>query len=678
MNASANAANVSAHSTFSNDPFADDFFQSSFVSPTVSSQNQQMREDASGTFFASFDITGTDSTSQTQVSGVSTDPFSPIITSVPLTSQTALSSNVTVSPIHSNSTSIANDLFAQTSVPFQTSSPIVTSAESRDPFSQLGTTNVTSPSATTSVNMFESDSVRNSNGSSEPAAWMLDNAQTTPTVTRVDSFDTDFSQTGGFSEPSRVQAIKQTNSGSKRGSLLPAPPTAKPRSGTTGSRPRPRSRDSIDQPSSILMPTSPASNMDPFKVQSSSFGFSPESNTFSSDFNSTNFTSDNESTLHLSNPLYLSPPSNNGSLQGTQALNTSNGIPRLNELPTADVSGSTAQTSSPPVFPIDANWGSDNFQPQVSPPMQQQTGALTYDQTVQAMQQPLQQPQVYAFGDPASQATQFPVQQNPGNMAYQFPPQDPSFSQVVTPQVVVPIDPIPPIPPIPPQFVSNPTQEGGAPFSPPSADTFPLSTNNPFAGDFESPPFAVHSSTPQTPNRKENGGHVYPNSSSPLKPSTTNLFDGPDPFANLLPLALSPAKEKKSPNKVKAVEKTTTSSKNSNTTQAVQDKRPTLSELVSKRNSFQSLDEGEQLAIGSVGNKLNDDSTTSFSEDNLIAFEVPKSSVSSTANERQGSGDVNTFQQAFLLGEVTSSSKTHSFDDNFDSGSSSSSPWVAF
>ena len=647
MSSSANVANVSAQSSLSNDPFADNFFETSFGSPTAfNGQGQQRREDAnqfnnSGSFFGSFDNTGTDSTSQIQGSGVITDPFSPI---VPLTGQTSPPPNGPLSPIHSNNTSTANDSFAQTSVPLQTSSPIVTSAETRDPFSQLGSSNVTPLSTTTSIN------------SSNPvlsSAWMLDNAQSMPkTVAQVDSFDTDFAQSSGFSQSSGIQPMTHTSSGSKRGSLLPAPPPAKPRSGTTSSRPRPRPRDSIDEPLSVLAPTSPASNMDPFQVQSSSIGVSPESSAFSSDFNLTNFTSDNDSTLQLSNPLYLSPLTNSGSLQGTQALNTSNGIPGLNELHTltAEVSGSSAQTTSPPVIPIVPNWSSDNFQPQVSPPMQQQAGALVYDQAVPAMQQSLQQSQVFPFGDPASQ---FPVPQDPGNMAYQFPPQDPSFS----PQFVVPLDPSSP------QFVSNPAQEGGALFSSTMSDSFPLSGNNPFAGDFESPPFAVHSSTPQTPNRKENGSYVYPNSSSPIIPSTVSVLDGPDPFANLLPLALSPPKENKT---AKAVE-STKSSKNSN---ATQEKRPTLNELFTKRNSFQALDEDEHLAIGTVTSKPanKDNSTTSLSEGKLIELDIP-----------QGSGDVNDFQDSFLLGEVeqaTGSTKTHSFDENF--GSDSASTWVAF
>ncbi len=348
----------------------------------------------------------------------------------------------------------------------------------------------------------------------------------------------------------------------KKRPLLSKPPPLPPRKGSSrsGIRPRAKMNDSVttQQQQNLPQTTSSINSELLFSLQTTSSVFQPDStNVMATPFPTAQATE----TL----PANFQVDSNWGASSF--------------QSPTVGVQAGPMPSEDPPVFPgvqntgfsdpvqqnfpIDPSWGGNNFQqpPSFPPPA--------------VMQQPAFLPQ-QDFGQPQPQ--QVNMFQGNAEAMYQFPVEAPPNAQAM---YQFPVE-------APPIVRSYPPHMDSGIFSLPQTNSF-MSDNpvdmslNPFAGDFNSPPFAVHSSTPQSPARG-GGNNGYPphQSPSPPAPPPRAVIEGPDPFAELLPLALSPSKEDKKPEEPVVVTEApkTTQSK-------LQPKRPTLNDLYNNKNSFE-------------------------------------------------------------------------------------------
>lgn len=324
--------------------------------------------------------------------------------------------------------------------------------------------------------------------------------------------------------------------------------------------------------------------------------------------------------LQLTNPLYQSQ--------------TTNSSFQAEPLPAASVHApfATGGTSNP--HSSSQDWGGTVFPPQ-----------QVNFQDSSAAQSGV--PQFASF--PAAPVQQQPVAGYQGNVVQQFPVQNQAIAMMPpTAQVYNPA--IPPVPVQNPLMVPTPepavmhnnyqSPMGSAGmFSPPQG----LGGNvvdygyNPFAGDFTSPPFAVHSSTPQSPGHASAQPQPQP-SASPRPPI---VIDGPDPFAELLPLALSPKKEDPKISEPPAPA-TIASTETPKTTQPKEPKRPSLNELYNQKHSSGML------------------KPTNVAEQNKPS-----------RVEEQNNGD------PFTGGTSAGSTVQQSFEADFG-GANSSSSWVAF
>lgn len=608
---------VSLSPGFDADPFADNFFQTSFGSLTTTPGS----EDNTGAvdLFASIPPP------------VVADPFSSPASTLP--------------PLETNLSTVFDDPFASPSVsstaettapsfpsndgfsaPASTSSPTV---DASDPFS----TTIATPSADISVSGFGTDDFGSNFTTSETptsAATFEANfpelpRQTTPTVPppattaplsvgappargrpssrlsssslppiSADAFQTDFSEltiatttSPAIAPPTNTQATPTVAPSQVQASSIPFEPDFFEPAMTGISTPPPTEAPP-PLPDSIQPPPVPVTTpkrlsgpppLPPRKTTPARPGSRPRGKV--PDFVSTEQNTPQTTSSSVNSELFSLQITNSVFQQDTTSSVTA-------PFPTTQVT-----ETLPTNFQLDPSWGTSNFQ---SPTASLQPGPM-----------PLEEPPVFpvaqgtGFFDPVQQS--FPVDPNWGGNNFQLPPSVPpvimdqqSFppQEFAQPQVNMfqenaqavyqfPVQAPPIIHPHPPQMDSGI-------YSPPQTNSFMSNasddlSNNPFAGDFNSPPFALHSSTPQSPG--PGGSNGYPPHQSPSPPAASPprpIIEGPDPFAELLPLALSPSKDGKKddvepPAPVEVVE----------TPQTTQPKKPTLNDLYNNKHGFDSL-----------------------------------------------------------------------------------------
>ena len=465
------------------------------------------------------------------------------------------------------------------------------------------------------------------------------------------SFEVNFSQSNTattLAPPSQAlfssAAKAQTTSAPAKGLIAAPPKQQQPRASPSGSRFRPKPKASFGEAHF------PPPNTSQETGNNTSTQFSPGSIS-----NSANFSTDTESTLQLTNPLYQSQTANSSfqtEPSTANAVSATGGSSKTPDLSWGEGIFSPQQASIQPVGP--------QFTPYPQAPMPQQPvnaypNNAMYQYPVQnpAMAQGLVQNPAMAQGLVQNPAMGQGLVQNPAmaqglvqNPAMgqgptamaQFPVQNPPMSQglVQNPAMGQGLVQNPAMGLIPgqnpPAMVNfQPPMQPTGIYSPPQAHGGNM-TNNPFAGDFSSPPYAIHSSTPQSSPQP-------PPSAQPLPP----VYDGPDVFAELLPLAL-PKKDEAGEPPVPVVP-TTVSEETPKTTEP-KPKRPSLNELYSQKHRQEMLQ------------------PTKVEEINKLSAVKEQSSADPFGSPVADAG----------------SNAQPSFDDNFNSGgnASSDSPWVPF
>ena len=384
---------------------------------------------------------------------------------------------------------------------------------------------------------------------------------TAPTLESATLFEADF-----FQPPANVPTA--TAAPAKPGPLLAGPPS-NPRSRSRGKVSDSVTNTTVPQQSSFQSPSN-SINSDLFSLQTTNSVFQPEA-----------------------------PAPNATAFTATQAIG-----------------------AQPPNFPVDLNWGVSDLQ---SPAAIFQAGPV---QPEMASHFPGNQSLGYI--DPAQQS--FPVDPGWGGNNYQ---QQAAFPPAVAPQqqqsfpaqgygqgdmfqqdnaqamYQLPVQE-------PPVMRAHPPQMDSGIYSPPQTNSFMSDqavdmSLNPFAGEFSSPPYAIHSSTPQTPGM--NGYAQHP--ASPPAPPPRAVINGPDPFAELLPLALSPSKDTSKKIEEPQAPPVTTNETPKTTQPKLQPKRPSLNDLYKEKHSFKALSV-DTAETDSIHKEPGDDNSNSSSP--WIAF----------------------------------------------------------
>ncbi len=446
--------------------------------------------------------------------------------------------------------------FSELSIPMPTSAPILEGPVLSPPpkvQSSLGSSVAPSPVQATPV-PFESVF-------SEPPKAPYTSPSLPPNIAPTPEAATLFE--ADFVQPANIPST--TSAPAKQGPLLAGPPS-KPR----GSRSRGKVSNSVTnatvpQQSSFQAP-SDSINSDLFSLQTTNSVFQPEAPAA----NATEFAATQAIGTQPNFPNDLNWGVSN--LQPQTTINLQAGPVQPEMASTFGIQSLRYNGAAQQSFPVDPGWGGNNFQQQAAIPQ-----AVAPQQSFPA--------QVYGQGN---------VFQDNAQAMYQFPVQEP------------------------PVMRAHPPQMDSGIYSPPQTNSFmsdqavdmPL---NPFAGEFSSPPFAIHSSTPQTPGQGGINGYAQHPSASPPAPPPRAVINGPDPFAELLPLALSPSKEASKKIEEPQAPPATINETPKTTQPKPQPKRPSLNDLYKEKHSFKALSMDTEEVSKTVS--INKEPEQSFGDD---------------------------------------------------------------